>query len=235
MVFAWLPWVLGGACDCEESADPQRVRPVFCYRQLERSGPGRLHLSEPVDCTTGGRRWRAQGPRPRPDTVALLGPDDRVRMRYRIGYGSGGRVRWEERTFFERPHSIAVYELGQRYDFGTRGDGPWRPVRIRTTLDAQGRPVEVVKRVGGGLAYRLERNYGPHGLRAETTYGPDGELRLRTRYERRPDGGWIERMVDGRGELLLERPVEQPGAFQSPEELDTLRPGRVQPRPVPDK
>jgi len=205
---AALGLALASGCPDREPAAGHPVRPVFCYRSLTRTAPGVLDLSDPIPCTSGDRRWRAQGPRDRSDAVDLLASDGQVQMSYRIAYRPGGGVAWEERRYQQRPDSVTVYELGKRYEFKTGPAGRWEEVLIRTELDGSGRPVRVDKKVGGRLEFRVTKTYDQTGLREEATYDADGTLRLKRRFVEE-NGKHYEEMTDGKGKLILRRQAPQ--------------------------
>ena len=186
------------------------MRPVFCYRTLAHLAPGVLEFGEEIPCGAGGKRWRAQGPRQRPDAIDLLDPDGRIQAGYRLGYRPSGQVAWVEHRLQQRPDGVKVYELGQRYEFKTGPAGQWEAVTIRTELDADGRPVRVEKRVGGRLAFRVERTFSTGGLLEELTYDADGSLRMKRRLIVEK-GKHFEEMFDATGRRILRRAVGPDG------------------------
>lgn len=196
--------VLASGCSGGEPVGDRPARPVFCYRSVERTSPGLLVAKDPIPCSSGGERWRAEGRRDRPDDLALLGSDGQVRMSYRLGHRPDGSVGWEERRYRQRPDGASIYELGQRYEFRAGPEGHWQEVLIRTELDDAGRPVQVEKRVGGRLDFRVVRTYAADGLQVEATYDAGGDLRLKSRFFDE-QGKRYEEMVDGAGKLLLRR------------------------------
>jgi len=125
-------------------------------------------------------------------------------MSYRLSYRPGGSVSWEERRYRQRPDGVSVYELGQRYEFRAGPEGHWQEVLIRTQLDDGGRPVEVEKRVGGRLEFRVARTYLADELQTEATFDAGGDLRLKSRFFDE-QGKRFEEMCDGAGKVLLRR------------------------------
>lgn len=198
--------LLLAACSEPQPQSAATVQPVFCYRTVDRSAPGVLVPGDPIPCSAGGERWRAQGRRDRPDAVELLGPDGQVRMGYRLGYLPSGAVAWEERRLRQRPTGLSVYELGRRYDFKTGPEDQWQEVVIRTELDPAGRPVLVTKRVAGRLEFKVERVYSERGLESESTHDGSGQLRLKSTFVIE-DGVRYEEMRDKTGKLVLRRPA----------------------------
>ena len=222
------------ACSSRDGAkDAGPPVAVICYGQMERQSPGVYGFHGKLNCSAATERVRVQGPRDRPAAIDLLDGTGRVRLEYRVRYAKNGRPIEELRVFHTKPPSYSVHDRGERIQFDPPANLGWQGVRILTLIDEQGRAVQMEKRVGDKLEFRVVRRFGSGGLERESTFDGKGRLKNEIVFDFR-NGKRFEVMRDGAGKILLER--EQPAALdggsgiQGSERLDTSGPGRVQPR-----
>jgi len=197
--------LLGGVVACKGGKGQSvQDQAQVCFSKLNRPSAGRLRLTGPLDCDETVPRYRTQGPPDRPGEVVYLDGDGRVRMTYRVKYDSVGRPSSEERVMRLEAGDIKVYSRGDRMDFVRPLGAELKMVRIRTKLDRVGHAVEVAKYAGADLAYRMVRSYREGELKSEATYDGGGNLKFRSEFLVK-DGRRVERMLDGKGKLLMER------------------------------
>ncbi len=177
---------------------------MFCYRNIEREAPGHLRLRQPVDCSRAVEHYRAEGRSDRPEAVDFLDAAGEVRLGYRVRYAADGRPVFEERIFYNKPKEFGLYQRGDRVEFTSAPGRTWEVVRIRTDLDSRGRPSRVEKYVGARREYTVRREFDAAGLKTESLFDADDELKLRSVF-RTENGRRFETMLDGTGKVLLER------------------------------
>ena len=178
-----------------------------CYSKLERPSAGQLRLAGSLPCDKAVPRYRTQDPPAKPGLVEFIDAAGRVGMTYKVSYDAQGRPQSEERIIRLGVGHIRVYSRGDRMDFIKPAASGSQTVRIKTKLDQAGHAVEVSKYTGSKLAYRMQRVYGPAGLKSEATYDGAGKLKFRSEYYSK-DGKRMERMFDGSGKQLLQRELK---------------------------
>lgn len=222
-----LLWALGCG-DCEEQqADRRSQVRLRCYRQLKRTAPGHLELRQPVGCDQAVIRYRVEGPTDPPRVVSHLDAAGHARLTYKVRYDQDGRPFLEERIYHRKPKRFKRFGGRERVEFLSSVRDDWQVVRILTRLDPQGRPIKTEKYVGADRVYSMERVYRDGLLVSETTRDGAGKVKFRSVYRREGDRR-IERMVDGAGNLLLEREVGENEQPLRPLGLDSAGDARVQ-------
>jgi len=175
-----------------------------CFTGFLRSAPGKIVLSQPVSCSDSSPRYRLEGTIQRPDFVAQLSDDGQVRASYRIEYDENDRPKLEERILHVEPPNVKVYNQGDQMEFVRPIRKKWQTVRIMSELDTAGRAVKIEKYSSAEKVYSLIREYSDENLVMEATFGKDGKLNYRSTFTKKGEK-IIERMVDGKGKILLER------------------------------
>ncbi len=181
------------------------------------------HQSPPNLETAPGplrRFYRAQGRSSRPEAVDFLDAAGEVRLGYRIRYSADGRPVFEERIFYNKPKDYSLYQRSDRVEFTSAPGRTWEVVRIRIDLDQRGRPSKMEKYVGARLEYTVRREFDAAGLKTESFFDADDELKLRSVF-RTENGRRFETMLNGAGKVLLQREVDPGAAIRSPEVLDS--------------
>ncbi len=196
--------LLLAGCQQNHSGSQARTPTRVCFRQLKRPAAGRLVLRQPVSCEEPVSRYRVEGPVDRPARVIHLDPAGKARLSYRIQYDQKKRPILEERVYHTKPPSFRLKGRNDRVVVGGTLGNRWKALTIRTHLDRRGRPLKMEKFRGGERAYSVVREYQGERVKTESTYDGAGRLKYKSEY-REIEGRRFERMLDGSGEVLLER------------------------------
>jgi hypothetical protein len=161
-----------------------------------------LTLKKPVACSEPVSRYQKEGP----GLIKHLDPDGKNRLTYRVSHDPKGRPTAEERLYKLKPATFKLYGKGTKLEFSGRSQGKWEVVRIRIEIDQQGREVKMEKYVGADKALMVVREYLKDRLHSVSTYDGAGKLKNRTSFHDR-EGRRFERMLDAKGNVLMEREV----------------------------